>query len=80
MDKFGVFNLINSLLSLYRTQNTVSSPANDPEKKETSQHPSDVSPQGEERRINDLGDRLLKISASHDEFVKRVKKSQKKTP
>ena len=78
MDKFGVFNLINSLLSLYKTQkndNAVQS-----ENRETPPRDSATAPKNEEARVNSLGDRLLKTSLSHDEFVKRVEKSQKKTP
>ena len=79
MDKFGVFNLINSLLSLYKTQKNDTAAVSHESKETPPLNPS-AAPKSEEGRVNTLGDRLLKTSSMHDEFVKRVEKSQKKTP
>lgn len=79
MNKFGVFNLINSLLSVYKNQKNEENPVSDTENKDP--FPQKTAAAHNLKGQNDtLGDRILKTSVSHDEFVKRVKKAQEKTP
>ena len=75
MDKFGVFNLINSLLNVYKNQKKDFSPLINAENKESSLKTPAVK-SDTERVKNTLGDKILETAASHDEFIKRVKKAQ----
>ena len=79
MDKFGVFNLINTLLSVYKNNNNDSVKESVPEKTEVpARVPAAL--REEKPQKNALGDRIIDISRSHDEFVARVKKAHEKTP
>ena len=74
MDKFGIFNLLNSFLDFYKSNSAQNStqvdnktPPLTPPKKEENNSAKSAPPS--------LSSQLLSISQMHDEHVKRVKKS-----
>lgn len=76
MDKFGIFNLINSFVSEYKSKNpsptqsaTIDWPTPAPEKISKPLEPLPLVP---------LKKELLDTIKNHDEFVKRVQKNFKK--
>lgn len=74
MDKFGIFNLLNSFLDFYKSnsaQNSTQTAKESPpftQQKKAEKDNENVSPPS-------LSSQLLSISQKHDEHVKRVKKS-----
>ena len=89
MDKFGIFNLLNSFLGLYDksqnaaknendTQPTVSSAASSPKNEPTApQSASQKNPHSTSRAAPPLQAGMLTVMRSHDEFIKRVKEKNK---
>ena len=85
MDKFGIFNLLNSFLGLYDksqnavknendTQPTVSSAASSPKNEPTApQSASQKNTHSTSRVAPPLQAGMLTVMRSHDEFIKRVK-------
>lgn len=90
MDKFGIFNLLNSFLGLYDksqnasqkdndTQPTVSSAAVSAPKNEPTapQSASQKNTHSTSRAAPPLQAGMLTVMRSHDEFIKRVKEKNK---
>ncbi|MBO5714385.1 MAG: hypothetical protein J6R83_03060 [Clostridia bacterium] len=72
MDKFGVFNLIGSLLNKFSAQN----PDTSPQKEVSNQQPTNQT-QPTFVTQKPLQADMLNTMASHDNFIKRVKQKNK---
>ncbi len=91
MDKFGIFNLLNSFLGLDKGADNSSPPAGDPDLSDTEKkngfspanNPSGAAPSGGDKTKQKnsspaappLRGALLSAMRSHDEFIKRVQKN-----
>ena len=79
MDNFGILKLLGSFLSAMK--NTAGNNAKNERDSITPENAEqNEKPPRENIKKNPLSGSLLKTCAEHDEFVKRVYKSNKKTP
>ncbi len=76
MDKFGVFNLISSLLSQYKSSSNAPSPAKTQEENTKTSVAKTSSPDA--KPFLPLQESMLSTIRNHDSFVKRVVKENAK--
>ena len=77
MEKFGIFNILSSLLGADKAPTDKNSPENVGDTASSSK--SDNAPSAEKRAtFAPLQNSMLKTMRNHDEFVKRVQEKNKK--
>ena len=84
MDKFGIFNLLNSFLGLYEKNKTAPADNKDAFSDAAKPAPTAFTPQKQTKSVAEtravsppLQSGMLNVMHSHDEFIRRVKEKNK---